>query len=121
MPVILNKIDELIVNRNETIEAKYFIQKSNVPVKVDWLKNDKIFSIDGSKYAFTFIEEEGSYSLLISGCEIKDSGKYSISVSNLFGKTISDFRLLIRCKIFTKLVHKFNFYLLFINYSINSS
>ena len=93
----MNQIDELIVNKEENIEVKYLIQKSNLPIKVDWLKNDKSLIIDNNKYSVTSNEEENSYSLSVSSCDVKDAGKYTISVSNSFGKTISNFRLLIRC------------------------
>lgn len=97
LPVILNKIDEVIANNEETIFAKYTVQKSNLPIKVDWLKNDKTLMIDNVKYLTTTNEEENSFSLSVTGCNIKDAGKYSICVANQFGKSVSDFRLLIRC------------------------
>ena len=50
LPVILNKIDEVIANNEEAIFAKYIVQKSNLPIKVDWLKNDKTLMIDNVKY-----------------------------------------------------------------------
>ena len=79
---------------------KYLVQKSSTPLKVEWLKNDKAITIDTAKYETTQNDEENSYSLAIKSCNIKDAGKYSISVANSFGKINSDFRLLVKCNYF---------------------
>ena len=98
-PEILNKLGDLIVSNDEVLSSKYFVQKSNIPVKVEWLKNDKVLIIDNLKFTTSNNAEENSFSFNIQNCSIKDAGKYSICVSNCFGKSISDFRLLIRCKL----------------------
>ena len=92
-------MDDLIANSEENLSVKYFVQKTNVQNKFEWMKNDKIIQIDNIKYISSFDENENSYSLQILRCEIKDASKYSLVVSNSYGKTKSDFRILFRCKL----------------------
>ena len=60
MPEILNKIEDIILCNDEIASSKYFVQKSNVPVKIEWLKNDKAITIDNIKYCSSNNEEENS-------------------------------------------------------------
>jgi hypothetical protein len=75
------------------------VLKSHVPVKVDWLKDNKPVKIDGVKYATAFEENDYSFTLNVNKSAITDAGSYSVNVSNIFGKATSQARLLIRCKL----------------------
>ena len=86
------------MNADESKSAKFLVRKTIIPVKVEWLKNGKPLAIDNIKFVATHDEAEYSFSLAVSSIAIKDSGKYTISVSNPYGAATADFRLLVRCE-----------------------
>ena len=99
-PHILNQLDDIISEISQSASFTIFVKKTHVPVKVDFLKDEKPIKIDSIKYAYTMEEKDYSFTLTINDDQIVDAGSYTFVVSNTFGKSTASGRLLIKCNIY---------------------
>jgi hypothetical protein len=88
------------------------VKKTNIPVKVDFLKDDKSLKLDPSKFIYSVNEDEYTFTLSITACQLIDCGCYTFVVSNCFGKSLASALLLIKCK-FNIVPKKITFYFYF--------
>jgi hypothetical protein len=88
LPKILNKLDNLTVNENES--ASYTIKFSGKPVpKVKWFKNDIEIEINEKIELIETVENQ--FTLTIKSCDSTESiGSYYAKVSNEFGEVVSN-------------------------------
>jgi len=94
-------VEDQVIDVEKTAVVKYTVEKKpNAGLKVEWYKNDKVLTIDNTKYTSKFDEAENSFELSIASCNIKDAGKYTVGIANAYGKATADFRLLVKCKCF---------------------
>lgn len=93
-PVFLSKLSPAAVAVGEM--AMFTVKVAGVPnLSVQWFHNRQ--SITTSS-AFTFVNEEDQYSLLINRVETEFEGEYSCTVSNRFGQSTCTSFLLIQVK-----------------------
>ena len=95
-PQLLNQLEDLVRLPDESGSFKILVLKTAIPVKVEWLKDDKPIKVVEPKYLAVNNEEEYSFTFTIQNLVIADAGRYSVNVSNIFGKSTSQARMFVR-------------------------
>ena len=88
----------MIVELNESGFFKLKIKKTDVPVNIDFIRNEQVIKIDTQKYNLCTDESEYVFTYSINECSIEDAGQYRFEVSNTFGTVTCPARLLVKCK-----------------------
>ena len=97
LPVILNKLDDAVCDISGSCTFTIRVKKTKVPVKIDFMKDEKTLKTDSVKFIYTIDEENYFFTLNVFDCQIIDAGLFTFVVSNVFGSTSSSGRLLIKC------------------------
>ena len=92
------------------------VQKTQVPVNIHWLKDEKPIVVDNQKYVSSQDVAAYSFSIQVTQNQVIDAGTYTVVVSNSYGKSTSSARLLVRCKISVYFIQRFFFIFHFFNF-----
>ena len=94
----MEKPEDVIIEVNENAFFKLRIKKDEIPVTIDFTKNEKVLKIDSQKYNLCSDESEYTFTYSVNECVVEDAGTYQFEVSNTFGKVTVPVRLLVKCK-----------------------